>query len=243
MIMRPQLIRRDRVQSTQDLVHQLAAEGAVAGTAVVATEQTAGRGAHRRAWQSAPGGLWLSLLLRPAAAGIGLISLRAGLATADLLEGSAAGARILLKWPNDLMLGDAKLGGILCEARWQGDTAGWVAVGIGINIANPLPPDARYGAARLADVVPSLTAAALAEPLAMALAAVDYDRPTLTAAERAAFDRRDWLRGRTLMKPIAGEGGGIADDGALRIRTRDGIELAYVGTVTVSDTALSTPLP
>lgn len=242
MSVRPELIRRGRVDSTQDLVHQLGAENAAAGTAVVAVEQVAGRGAHGRAWHSAPGGLWLSILLRPSSAGVGLISLRVGVTTAMVLETMSGGVALGLKWPNDLMLGEAKVGGILCEARWQGDIAAWVAVGIGINVTNPVPSDARYGAARLADWSPSLTADAIAEPLVAALAAVDYDRPSLSGDELAAFEHRDSLRGRQLQEPIAGVADGIAPDGALRVRTPAGGALAYTGTVVPAAAGLPAPL-
>ena len=99
-----------------DVLHALAAEGVEAGTAVVATEQTGGRGSRGRTWSSPPGGLWLSVLFRPpSGAGIELSGLRIGLAVADAIEALHAGLSVRIKWPNDLMVGDRKLGGILCE--------------------------------------------------------------------------------------------------------------------------------
>ncbi|MGE3618000.1 MAG: biotin--[acetyl-CoA-carboxylase] ligase, partial [Gemmatimonadales bacterium] len=132
--------RLDRVGSTQDEAHRLAAEGAPAGTVVVAAEQDQGRGTRGREWTSGRGGLWLTAILRPREAPLleGL-SLRIGLALAPVLEAVAPGGLIQLKWPNDLVAANRKLGGILCEARWVGDRPGWVAVGVGINVRNPLP--------------------------------------------------------------------------------------------------------
>jgi len=158
------LIRVARVGSTMDALHELAQAGAAAGTAVVAEEQGAGRGSRGRAWSSPPGGLWLSVLARPASTGLEVLSLRAGLAVAVLLDRLGAAGRVELKWPNDLMLDDRKVGGILCEARWQGGTLAWVAVGLGLNVTNAPPPELAATATHLASVLPSLTPAGLAQP-------------------------------------------------------------------------------
>jgi BirA family biotin operon repressor/biotin-[acetyl-CoA-carboxylase] ligase len=75
-----------------DVLHGLAAEGAEAGTIVVAGEQTGGRGSRGRAWKSPPGGLWLSVLFRPGvAAGVELCGLRIGLAVAEAIESLGPG--------------------------------------------------------------------------------------------------------------------------------------------------------
>jgi BirA family biotin operon repressor/biotin-[acetyl-CoA-carboxylase] ligase len=115
------VFRLERVDSALDAIHDRAAAGAPAGTVVVAGEQLAGRGARGDPWHSPPGGLWLSILLRPAVpVGVGVLSLRTGLAVATALDRVTGGESVGLKWPNDLILRDRKLGGILCEARWQG---------------------------------------------------------------------------------------------------------------------------
>src|SRR4051794_10686215 len=117
-----------------DRVHQLAEQGAPAGTAGLAEAQTRGRGARGREGHSPPGGLWLSVLYRPGSPlGVELLSLRLGLHVAEALESVAPGLGVMLKWPNDLMVSDRKLGGILCEARWQGESLAWVAAGLGLN--------------------------------------------------------------------------------------------------------------
>jgi len=126
------IIRLRSASSTMDVLHELAQGGAPAGTAVVAEEQTAGRGSRGRHWASPIGGLWLSVLSRPATAGLELVSLRAGLAVAELLERLGVSGRIMIKWPNDLMLDDRKTGGLLCEARWQGAALAWVVIGLGL---------------------------------------------------------------------------------------------------------------
>lgn len=214
----------ERVGSTMDVIHQLAAEGAEAGTAVVAGEQLEGRGSRGRAWHSPPGGLWLSVLFRPAWAGaVEVVSIRAGLAVADALE--AFELRVKLKWPNDLMLSGRKLGGVLCEARWQGDTLGWVAVGIGLNVRNPLPPELAPVGIALASVRPAITLEGVLAPVVAAVRGLDLGGSTLAPEELARFARRDWLRGREVREPRTGTVAGLREDGALLVRTPAGAEV------------------
>jgi BirA family transcriptional regulator, biotin operon repressor / biotin---[acetyl-CoA-carboxylase] ligase len=119
----------------------LAAGGAGEGTVLAAEEQVAGRGRLGRAWVSPPrAALTFSLLLRPQAippARRGWISLLAGVAVASAVR-AVAPVDARLKWPNDILAGPAKLGGILAEAA--GDA---VVVGIGLNVSTEpaeLPP-------------------------------------------------------------------------------------------------------
>jgi BirA family biotin operon repressor/biotin-[acetyl-CoA-carboxylase] ligase len=226
-----------------DALHALAEDGAPAGTAVVAEVQEGGRGSRGRGWASPPGGLWLSVLGRPRAAALELLSLRAGLAVADLLDALGAGRRIALKWPNDLMLDDRKCGGILCEARWHGAEPAWVAIGLGLNVTNAIPSALADTATRLAAVLPRLTPEALVGPMVEALRHVDAAAAPLDAAERDRFERRDWLRGRTLAAPVAGTALGVAADGALLVRGANGTTAAVrTGTVALAETPASADL-
>ena len=187
-----------QVSSTLDVLHELAARGAPHGTVVVAEEQLEGRGSRGRTWHSPPGGLWYSILCRPGEAAVDVLSLRVGLAVARTMEAIADVERIPLKWPNDVMLGDRKLGGLLCEARWAGSSVGWVAVGIGINVEADLPEDLRATARNLSEVAPGVTPDRLIEPLTAALLRVMPGEATLTDQELREFELRDWLRGRHL---------------------------------------------
>ena len=217
-----------------DALHELAQAGAGVGTAVVAAEQTAGRGSRGRTWSSPRGGLWLSVLARPASSGLELLSLRAGLAVAELLGGLGARERLRIKWPNDLMLDDRKAGGILCEARWQGTTLGWVVIGLGLNVANRPPRELEGAATHLGAALPGLTPDDLVEPVVAALRKVDAAAGPLTDGEQARFAARDWLRGRTLEAPLDGTVAGLADDGALLVRREDGTMASVrAGTVVV----------
>ncbi len=137
MTVRWRIERAGRVTSTSDLVWRRAAEGAGEGLVVVATEQTAGRGRHGRRWHSPPGNLYASWLLRPGVspATAASLSLVGGLAARDALLAAGLGEeRLRLKWPNDILVGDAKLGGVLLEGGGEGDARG-IVVGVGINIA------------------------------------------------------------------------------------------------------------
>jgi BirA family biotin operon repressor/biotin-[acetyl-CoA-carboxylase] ligase len=215
----------ERVGSTMDVIHQFAAEGAPAGTAVVAGEQLEGRGSRGQSWHSPLGGLWLSVLFRPdSAAGLEVTSIRVGLAVADAVE-PLAGKPVGLKWPNDLMLGGRKLGGVLCEARWQGDTLGWIAVGLGMNVRNGIPPELSSIAVSLAAARPDVTLEGVTEPVVAALRRLDLDGGRLTPGELERFARRDWLRGREVREPLAGTVAGIQDDGALIIRPPRGADV------------------
>ena len=219
-----------------DLLHRLAEQGAPAGTAVVAAEQTAGRGSRGRRWHSPRGGLWLSLLARPGRHGVELVSLRAGLALAETLD--AAGLRVAVKWPNDLMWGERKIGGVLCEARWVGDVPGWVAIGVGLNVRNPIPPELAAKAAAMAEAVGDATPEGALELVLPALRALDLTRGQLGLEEEARIAERDWLRGRTLAAPVAGLALGIAPDGALRVRRLDGTAAELrAGTLELADPA------
>ena len=132
----------ETIGSTNDVALQLAANGAPEGTSVLAEQQTSGRGRRGRVWSSPPGaGLYLSTVLRGAALTVdpGVVTLGAGVAAADAVL-AATGLPVALKWPNDLVIGDAwkKLGGILCEAHG----ADAIVIGIGINITSAAhPPD------------------------------------------------------------------------------------------------------
>src|SRR5258705_13323486 len=112
----PRVDLLDSTTSTLDVAHRIAAKGAPSGTLVIANEQTAGRGRGGKTWQSSPGaGLWLTLIERPGdTSGLGVLSLRVGLAGAQALDRFAS-EPIRLKWPNDLYTDSGKLGGVLVE--------------------------------------------------------------------------------------------------------------------------------
>jgi BirA family transcriptional regulator, biotin operon repressor / biotin---[acetyl-CoA-carboxylase] ligase len=229
--------------SSLDAIHDLGAQGAPSGTVVLAEEQTAGRGRDGRTWRSPPGGVWLGMLLRPPPAlpAAGVLSLRVGLVLADVVEAvlgvrptSLSGPRAGLKWPNDVLIDDRKVAGILCESRWQGDALQWLAVGIGVNVANEIPAELGDRAVALADVRPSVRRIDVLDQLVPALLRLTTHGAELTQFECAAFARRDWLRGRQIRAPLAGRAAGIRPDGALLVDTGAGTTMVRDGHVELS---------
>ncbi len=143
--------------STQDMAIHAARAGDPGRLAVLASVQSAGRGSRGRTWIAPAGNLNLSVLLRPAGArpNPGYWSLLAGVALHDALASHTGG--LMLKWPNDVLLDGAKLGGVLIETGLRPDgLLDWVVIGFGANLAEapavdgrataclpPPPPDAR----------------------------------------------------------------------------------------------------
>lgn len=227
----------DVVASTQEVAHLLAEGGATHGSAVVAREQHAGRGTRGRTWHSPIGGLWMSVICRPRdPVSAECFSIRVGLGVAAVLEAwTGEGHRVMVKWPNDLYLGGRKLGGILCEARWQGPALAWIVAGIGINVANRLPIEVRDSAVTLASVVPGLTPDQLAPAVADRVSRQAEAGGPLGASELLDFSRRDFLHGRRLQGPLTGMANGIDAMGGLIVVAEDGeTRVATGGTVELS---------
>ncbi|HXO84940.1 MAG TPA: biotin--[acetyl-CoA-carboxylase] ligase [Gemmatimonadales bacterium] len=227
--------------SSLDAIHDLGGQGAPGGTVVLAEEQTAGRGRDGRTWRSPAGGVWLGMLLRPPLPAAGVLSLRIGLVLADVVEAvlgvrptSLSGPRAGLKWPNDVLVDDRKVAGILCESRWQGDALQWLGVGIGINVANEVPAELADRAVSLRDLRPTIRRIDVLDQLVPALLRLTTHDARLTEFECAAFARRDWLRGRQIRAPLPGRAAGIRPDGALLVDTGAGTTMVRDGHVELS---------
>jgi len=199
-----------------------------------AARQTAGRGRLGRPWQSDDASLTFSLALPlPAALDLSGLSLTIGCTVADTLD--PGGERIRLKWPNDVFLDGAKLGGILIEtAPLQHERRG-VVIGIGLNL-EPLPAGAdrsafASGHAALQSLTPGATASATLDRLAPALRAVLADFETLGFGPwQAAFSRRDLAAGqRVRVGEQVGVARGVSTRGELLLDTDAGIALVSGG--------------
>ena len=206
------------VPSVMDLAHEAAESGAERSLWVIADEQTAGRGRAGRAWHSPPGaGIWMAMILQPKRAPEGgTLAIRAGLAVREALAAARPPLAIRLKWPNDLVVAGRKLGGILCEARWTGNTLGWIIAGIGINVRGPLPPEVAATAITATDVDPAITRLSILESLVPRLWPIDQGGPVLVKAERQQYLDALW------MPPGSAEVAGLDPDGALLVRQADG---------------------
>jgi BirA family biotin operon repressor/biotin-[acetyl-CoA-carboxylase] ligase len=226
----PRVELLESTTSTLDVAHRIAARGAPAGTLVIANEQTAGRGRGGKSWQSSPGeGLWLTLIERPSdSSGLGVLSLRAGLAAAEALDRFAS-EPIRLKWPNDLYVDEGKLGGILVEARWREQLVEWVAIGIGVNVQAPSNVEAAAGLERgterldvLAELVPAILAAA-------------RETGPLNPDEMEEFEARDLARGRRCVEPAVGRVAGISPTGELLVALADSVAPFRSGSLVLED--------
>jgi BirA family transcriptional regulator, biotin operon repressor / biotin---[acetyl-CoA-carboxylase] ligase len=146
MVASLKILHYRRLQSTSTTAYRLAQQSAPEWTIVVADAQTKGRGRRGRRWESPKGGLWFSILLRPNVPSpkLPLLQFVAAVATRQALE-NETGVSVKLKWPNDLVLANAKLGGILIESKTLADRISFAILGIGLNINQSkaqLPPGA-----------------------------------------------------------------------------------------------------
>ena len=214
-----------QVDSTNDYLKKLAAEGAPHGTVALSDHQTGGHGRRGRSFLSPPGvGLYLSILLRPECPPTRLMHLTcaAGVAMCNAIEKSA-GFRPGIKWTNDIVYGKRKLGGILTELRLNSQgLVDYAIVGIGINCcqsAQDFPPEIREVAGSLAMVtgqevdrfrVAAAELDALYDMSARLLTGQDallaqYRRDCITIGQEVSLVRGDEIRhGRAL--DVDGEG-------------------------------------
>jgi BirA family biotin operon repressor/biotin-[acetyl-CoA-carboxylase] ligase len=207
---RPRLHLR-ATTSTNDRARALAQGGAPHGTLVTADEQHAGRGRQGRTWSAPPRrALLLSLVVRDPPA---LLPMAAALAVAEI-----AGPEAQIKWPNDVLVSDRKVAGILAEARPR---EGWAVLGIGVNVAlrvDELPAELHATAGTL-----GLTPADVEPTLERLLAALERVLGLDDAALLEAYRGRDALRGQE----IAWAGGrgtaaGVDAAGRLVVELADG---------------------
>ena len=238
------------VGSTNDVARTLAEQGAAQGTTVLADAQLRGRGRRGRVWRSDPGqSLILSMVVRPASLNAeSVLSLRLGLAVARAIE-AVAPLAVGLKWPNDLLVDDRKVGGMLCEGAVEGGRPAYVVAGTGVNVLQP--DDAWDG--ELAGRATSLTARAGA-PVPMPelagqvvrrwRAVLDAPADRLSQAELDAFRERDVLLGRrvTVDGAVAGVVQGVEPDGVLRLADADGRARRVVsGTIRLTESGAGEP--
>ncbi len=232
----------ERIGSTSDLCRERAAAGAADGFAVLAHEQTAGRGSRGRGWVSVAGNLHLSLLLREAApmAEAGGYALLAGLALIEALDAvRPSAATLTLKWPNDVLCDGGKLGGVLIETA--ADAAGhlaWLVLGFGANLR--VAPDVadRPAVALGAPSAPEKVAAAVLERVAHWRA---RRRREGWPVVQAAWSARAHPLGTPLVVAAAGERvsgdfAGLAADGNLLLATSGGTRRFSTGEVLLGTT-------
>jgi len=119
--------------STMEIAGQEARQGADEGTAILAEEQTAGRGRLKRAWLSPRGSIALSVILQPELSHLPSLIMLASLAVVHSIE-SVTGLKSEIKWPNDILVNGRKVCGILIESNVREGTVNHVIIGIGIDV-------------------------------------------------------------------------------------------------------------
>lgn len=226
-----------RIASTSDRAKELAGAGRPLPAVVVADRQWRGRGRRGRRWESdTPWGLWFTFAHSGWTDGVETLPLRVGLAVARALETVAPGVRVQVKWPNDLLIGGRKVGGILCERA-----SGAVLAGIGLNLD--------HHGDELPDVVPPATSLRLESgrrvgrgtvlPRVLDALATVWKHPAarIPADELDALNARSALGARPLsvsgvvrdssqgpraVEGLAAEAVGLRADGSLEVRDRAG---------------------
>jgi BirA family biotin operon repressor/biotin-[acetyl-CoA-carboxylase] ligase len=233
--------------STNDHVRELAEDGWPEGTVVLSEEQTSGKGRSGRRWHSPPGvGLYLSVLLKPTLPGekIPLLTLMTAVAAASALK--HLGHDVLIKWPNDLILGGRKIGGILADARVRPGSPIEVVMGMGLNVnhrAEDFPADLmpRAGSIRMHTGAP----VDRTQILTRLLIGLDEAYASLRSAGEgpvidAFISLSPMVRGATVRvtgegEPAEGQTAGLTPTGALRVLTPAGAREIRVGEVSVAE--------
>jgi len=220
----------DVIDSTNEEARRMAGAGEPGPVWITADRQSAGRGRRGRAWDSPSGNLAATLLLRPGKppGEAAQLSFVAALAASDMVQSYAAQARIAVKWPNDILADDRKIAGILLESASGGGRLDWLAVGIGVNLAEH-PEGTEF---------PATSLAALGEPVppsrdALARLASSWAKWYDVWSARGFGDIRDaWLaraahiggriRARLQNEETTGVFEGIDETGALILRETGG---------------------
>jgi BirA family biotin operon repressor/biotin-[acetyl-CoA-carboxylase] ligase len=229
----PQILRYDSLTSTNTEAARLAQQGAAEGVTIVAGEQTAGRGRLERQWISPAGaGLYASIVLRPVLNSElwSLIPLMAALAVCDTLNETCE-LKVDIKWPNDILVNDRKLSGILAETV-ETNSGRAVILGIGINLTSQAFPS------ELREVATSIETArgegvSVEVLLQSLLNSVAHRYAQLQDDEARSRILLDWMlrssygEGKSVLVTSSGEQftgvtRGLESDGALRVETETG---------------------
>jgi BirA family biotin operon repressor/biotin-[acetyl-CoA-carboxylase] ligase len=236
------------IGSTNADLADLARAGAESGSVLIADYQAAGRGRQGRVWSAPSGsGIAMSVLLRPEgvpASRWTWLPLIAGLAVAEGLR-RASGVPAVLKWPNDVLVGERKICGILAE-RVETPTGAACVVGMGINVGlsvDELPVPTATSLAILAAKDPGIVVPSRNQLIATVLAAFEllylrWEEPAAQPSLAATYLERSATIGRRVRVLLAGdrEVEGLAEsidpDGRLVLRTERGREVLSAGDVT-----------
>jgi BirA family biotin operon repressor/biotin-[acetyl-CoA-carboxylase] ligase len=238
----PTILRFDSIDSTNLEAMRQAKAGAPEGLCIVAREQTHGRGRQGRRWLSArDAGLNFTILLRPqiAMGGWPLITLMSALAAVDMIQKTCA-LSVDIKWPNDLIVEQRKLSGILCETV-DTDSGYAVVVGVGINLYHDSFPTELTGTATSVEQETGskpdfeLTLNELINAIARRYALLQTGNGSETIREwcaRSSYARGKPVRVEAGAEVFAGVTDGLEADGGLRVVLETGeIRIVRAGDV------------
>jgi BirA family biotin operon repressor/biotin-[acetyl-CoA-carboxylase] ligase len=223
-----------------------ARNGAAHGTVFFADEQTAGRGRSDHSWHSAAGeGLYVSIVLRlqlPMER-MALLPLAVGLAAAEAVE-NVSGLKVDLRWPNDLLMGRRKAGGILVEASTQAGGTAFAVVGIGINVHQKAFDPALDTPATSLDIETGCSVSRQKLLVAL-LKSLEREAHALEAAASAQLipsrveDLSTWLRGRRVHvhgpQACTGVTSGLDENGFLQVDTHAGRVIVRTGGIRAAE--------
>jgi BirA family biotin operon repressor/biotin-[acetyl-CoA-carboxylase] ligase len=232
----------EELPSTLDIAAAKGREGAPEGLVIIAERQTAGRGRLGRTWASPKGGVWLSLLLRPdlPPAALGLLSICFGVAAAATISRMTQ-LPVKLKWPNDLLINEKKLAGLLIESSITSGKVDFAALGLGINInikPEDFPEELRKIATSLLIETGEHWSCRQFVKLFLEQAETSYNQ-LLAGQEQAilqAWSELDAGIGRQVTglsegQKISGEACGLDEQGGLRVKTSSGMRIISQGEV------------
>ncbi|WP_411342891.1 biotin--[acetyl-CoA-carboxylase] ligase [Paenibacillus sp. WLX1005] len=234
----------DSIGSTQDVARELAEQGAVEGTLVIAEEQTAGRGRQGRRFHSPPGrGVWMTVVMRPQQPlqYTSQLTLLAAVAICRALR-NVSGLDIGIKWPNDLLIDGRKVCGILVESAAEDGYVRYALAGFGIDVnlaPEDLPEDVRPVATSLriqrgepVDRTAVVTAIMSELESLYGLYNRDGFAPISALWEALAFAIGSQVTVKTLQGPLQGIARGLGPNGELLLEQPDGQVLpVYSGEV------------
>jgi len=237
----------ESVESTQTIAQQLATQGAVEGTLVVAEEQVGGRGRMARVWHSPKEtGIWMSLILKPKIPiqQTPQLTLLAAVAIVQAIE-EVTGLSPTIKWPNDILMNGKKIVGILTELQAEPDHVHSVIIGIGINVNQ----DLNHFPEHLQSIATSLKLEK-GEPIVRAHIIQKFltsfeklyhqylihgFKPIKLLWESYSISLNKQITARTLSGTLTGRALGISDEGVLLLETEDGkIERIYSADIEIN---------
>ncbi|MFQ5832593.1 MAG: biotin--[acetyl-CoA-carboxylase] ligase [Candidatus Thorarchaeota archaeon] len=233
----------DEVDSTNNVAKSFIQDGVTDGLVVISATQTAGRGRFLRSWVSPPGGLYTSLVVKPilSPADMPPLGILAGCSTAAAVR-STCSLDVHLKWPNDILVDEKKVGGILSESIIEEDQVVSVILGIGINVNLELddyPEDLRNGMTTILHETGQETSI---EELAASLLGETYSRISEVEARQtflpvlSEYKKVCNTLGRRVIveqtdATLEGTALDVDESGALVLETGEGIEIVSAGDV------------